>query len=100
MVISNKWMDGSRAWFKLLHSVRVQNNTEDAFNCVFECEDEEGLRGVRLSKEIVKVAGKTMEKNLTTLGPLVLPYSEQAKVVFSLIKKFVMKERTVDLLGL
>lgn len=94
MVISNKWMDGSRAWFKLLHTVRVQNNTEDAFNCVFECEDEEGLRGVRLSKEIVKVAGKTMEKNLTTLGPLVLPYSEQAKVVFSLIKKFVMKKVT------
>ncbi len=91
MVISNKWMDGSRAWFKLLHTVRVQNNSEEAFNCVFETEDKEGRRGVRLSKEIVKVAGKTMEKNLTMLGPLVLPYSEQAKVVFSFIKKFFMK---------
>lgn len=91
MVISNKWMDGSKAWFKLLHSVRVQNNTEDAYNCVFEGEDKDGIRGVRLSKEIVKVAGKTMEKNLTMLGPLVLPYSEQAKVVFSILKKFIMK---------
>jgi len=92
MVISNKWMDGSRAWFKLLHSVRVQNNSQDAYECVFECEDKNGERGVRLSKEIVKVAGKTMEKNLTTLGPLVLPYSEQAKVVVSLIKKFLWKK--------
>jgi len=92
MVISNKWMDGSKAEFKLLHTVRVQNNSEDAYQCVYEGEDEAGIRGVRLSKEIVKVAGKTMEKNLTTLGPLVLPYSEQAKVVVSLVKKFVMKK--------
>jgi len=92
MIISNKWLDGSRAWFKLLHTVRVQNNSEDGYQCVFECEDKNGLRGVRLSKEIVKVAGKTMQKNLTMLGPLVLPYSEQAKVVISIIYKFIMKK--------
>jgi hypothetical protein len=92
MVISNKWMDGSRAWFKLLHTIRVQNNSEDGYQCVFECEDSEGYRGVRLSKEIVKVAGKTMEKNLTMLGPLVLPWSEQAKVAFSIVKKLVGKK--------
>eukprot|EP00557_Chaetoceros_sp_GSL56_P002163 CAMPEP_0176500598 /NCGR_PEP_ID=MMETSP0200_2-20121128/13653_1 /TAXON_ID=947934 /ORGANISM="Chaetoceros sp., Strain GSL56" /LENGTH=544 /DNA_ID=CAMNT_0017899309 /DNA_START=603 /DNA_END=2237 /DNA_ORIENTATION=+ len=92
MIISNRWLDGSRAWFKLLHTVRVQNPSEDAFHCVFECEDSEGIRGVRLSKDIVKVAGKTMEKNLTTLGPLVLPWSEQAKVAFSVVAKFVMKK--------
>ena len=92
MVISNKWMDGSRAWFKLLHTIRVQNNSEDGYQCVFECEDSEGYRGVRLSKEIVKVAGKTMEKNLTMLGPLVLPWSEQAKVAFSIVKKIIGKK--------
>ena len=92
MVISNKWLDGSKAWFKLLHTVRVQNNTKDGYECVFECEDKDGMRGVRLSKEIVKVAGKTMEKNLTTLGPLVLPWSEQAKVAYSIVAKVVMKK--------
>lgn len=92
MVISNKWMDGSRAWFKLLHAIRVQNNSEDGYQCVFECEDSEGYRGVRLSKEIVKVAGKTMEKNLTMLGPLVLPWSEQVKVAFSIVKKLIGKK--------
>jgi len=92
MVLSNKWLDGSKAWFKLLHCVRVQNNTQDGYECVFECEDSAGERGVRLSKEIVKVAGKTMEKNLTTLGPLVLPWSEQAKVAYSIVAKVVMKK--------
>lgn len=91
MVLSNKWMDGSRAWFKLLHSVRVQGTGEDAYQCVYEAEDENGVRGVRLSKDIVKVAGKTMEKNLTTLGPYVLPLTEQAKVVISLAARFVCK---------
>lgn len=91
MVLSNKWMDGSKAWFKLLNTVRVQGTSEDAFQCVFETEDKEGNRGVRLSKEIVKVAGKTMEKNLTMLGPYVLPLSEQAKVVVSLVLRFVFK---------
>lgn len=91
MILSNKWMDGSKAWFKLLHTVRVQGTSEDAYNCVFEAEDEEGHRGIRLSKEIVKVAGKTMEKNLTTLGPYVLPLSEQIKVVISIVARFTIK---------
>ena len=91
MVLSNKWMDGSRAWFKLLHTVRVQGTSEDAYQCVFEAEDKAGHRGVRLSKEIVKVAGKTMEKNMTTLGPYVLPLSEQAKVAVTLVVRYIMK---------
>jgi predicted naringenin-chalcone synthase len=91
MVLSNKWMDGSRAWFKLLQTVRVQGTSEDAYNCVFEAEDKDGHRGVRLSKEIVKVAGKTMEKNLTTLGPYVLPLTEQIKVAISLVARFLMR---------
>lgn len=91
MVLSNKWLDGSRAWFKLLNTVRVQGTSEEAFQCVFETEDEKGHKGVRLSKDIVKVAGKTMERNMTMLGPYILPLSEQAKVLFSLVARFVFK---------
>jgi len=91
MILSNKWMDGSRAMFKLLNLVRVQGTGEDAYNCVFETEDVNGVRGVRLSKDIVKVAGKTMEKNLTLLGPYVLPLSEQIKVVVSLAARYTCK---------
>merc|ERR1712238_523434 len=91
MVLSNNWMDGSRAWFKLLHCVRVQGTGDDAYQCVYETEDKLGNSGVRLSKEIVKVAGKTMEKNFTTLGPYVLPLSEQAKVALSIVKRFLGK---------
>lgn len=91
IVLSNSWSDGRRAWYKLLHTVRVQSNSEEAYQCVYEAQDEEDNRGVRLSKEIVKVAGKCMEKNLTTIGPYVLPLSEQIPVVTTLVLRFVLK---------
>lgn len=91
IVLSNKWVDGRRAAYKLLHTVRVQGTGENAYQCVYETQDDEGHRGVTLSKEIVKVAGKCMEKNMTMLGPYVLPLSEQAKVVYSLGARFMLK---------
>ena len=91
IVLSNSWFDGRRAWYKLLHTVRVQSNSDEAYNCVYEAEDKDDHRGVRLSKEIVKVAGKCMEKNMTTIGPYVLPLSEQIPVVTSLAIRFLLK---------
>ena len=40
--------------------------------CVYETEDAENHKGVRLSKDIVEVAGRAMEKNFTSLGTLPL----------------------------
>ncbi|KAL3811160.1 hypothetical protein ACHAXA_001375 [Cyclostephanos tholiformis] len=91
IVLSNSWSDGRRAWYKLLHTVRVQSNSEEAYNCVYEAQDSDQNRGVRLSKEIVKVAGKCMEMNMTTIGPYVLPLSEQIPVVTTLALRFVIK---------
>jgi 3-ketoacyl-CoA synthase len=47
---------------------------------------------VTLSKDIVKVAGKCMEKNLTTLGPHVLPISEQIPVGVSIAGRWALKK--------
>lgn len=91
MVLSNSRRDGRRAWFKLLHTVRVQGTGDAAYECVYEGEDAHGERGVRLSKDIVKVAGKCMEKNFTTLGPSVLPLTEQAKVVVAIAARYVVR---------
>jgi len=91
IVLGNSWSDGRRAWYKLLHTVRVQGTGEAAYECVYEGEDANGERGVRLSKDIVKVAGKCMEKNFTMLGPSVLPLTEQASVVVSIAARFFLK---------
>jgi predicted naringenin-chalcone synthase len=91
IVLSNSRRDGRRAQFKLLHTVRVQGTGTAAYECVYEGEDANGERGVRLSKDIVKVAGKCMEKNFTVLGPSVLPLTEQAKVVVSIVARFLLR---------
>jgi predicted naringenin-chalcone synthase len=92
IVLSNSWLDGRRAWYKLLHTVRVQGTGEAAYECVYEAEDSKGERGVRLSMDIVKVAGKCMEKNFTMLGPQILPYSEQALVATTILLRIAAKQ--------
>jgi len=94
MILSNKWTDALRAKLKLLHLVRTQYVSDDSFGCVYETEDNSAkkIRGVRLSKDIVKVAGRAMEKNFTTLGPYVLPMSEQLKTGFWMLVRFIAKK--------
>jgi len=92
IILSNKWTDGMRAMYKLLHIVRVQGTDEVSYNAVYETQDADGERGVSLSKDIVKVAGKCMEKNMTMMGPYVLPLTEQAKVVMALMARFFAKK--------
>lgn len=59
MLLSNKRSDSWRAKYELQHVVRTNLAANDAaFNCVYECEDEAGTRGVRLSKELMAIAGE------------------------------------------
>ena len=44
--------------------------------CVYQKADDAGEIGVELRKNLVTVAGVALQRNLTRLGPLVLPVSE------------------------
>ena len=91
VMLSNKWLDGHRSNFKLLTTIRTQYVTDQSIECVYETEDAKSNRGIRLSKDIVKVAGRAMEQNFTTLGPYVLSVSEQLKAAFWMSVRFVAK---------
>lgn len=54
--------------------------------------------GVHLSRDLMAIAGGSLKANITTLGPLVLPYSEQLLFFFNLcVNLFVQKvQRTMD----
>lgn len=91
LVLSNKWRDAFRAQFKLLKTMRTQEVGEEAEKAVYQTEDGEGIMGVSLSKEVVKVAGKAMEKNLTRIGAYVLPLSEQLHAVYSILVRKLVK---------
>jgi len=95
MLLSNRRRDSLRAKFKLLHTLRKQGVDDESYECVYECEDDQGNRGVRLSKQIVKVAGKAMERNFTALGPHVLPISELFKVASTMVLRTVIKKSRI-----
>jgi len=99
MILTNKWSAAFQARFKLLHVIRTIYIAEESMGCVYETEDEIAHQGVRLSKDIVKVAGRAMEKNLTTLGPYVLPIREQAKTAFWIVVRELFK-RLKSMFGL
>ena len=87
VLLTNKPRLLLRAKYRLRHLVRTQTADDESYNAVYQCEDPDGNSGVRLSKEIVKVAGNAMKINLTQLGPLILPLYEQAKVLLSILRR-------------
>jgi len=95
MLLSNKRKDFWRSKYQLIHVVRTHKGADDAsYNCVFQHEDSEGIVGVRLEKNLMSVAGEALKVNITTLGPLVLPLSEQLKFFCNIVYRKVLKFKT------
>ncbi|KAJ8530602.1 hypothetical protein K7X08_023483 [Anisodus acutangulus] len=88
VLLSNKSVDRRRAKYKLVHVVRTHRGADDkAFRCVYQEQDDAGKTGVSLSKDLMAIAGGALKINITTLGPLVLPISEQLLFFSTLIIK-------------
>lgn len=80
LLLSNRRADAGRARFRLLHTVRTHmGKSDECYAAVYQEEDDEGIRGVRLSRQIMQIAGDALKRNISNLGPLVLPLSEQLK---------------------
>ncbi|KAK9286700.1 hypothetical protein L1049_015103 [Liquidambar formosana] len=88
VLLSNKSKDRRRAKYKLVHVVRTHRGADDkAFKCVYQEQDDVGKTGVSLSKDLMAIAGGALKTNITTLGPLVLPISEQLLFFATLVSK-------------
>ncbi|KAG8389951.1 hypothetical protein BUALT_Bualt01G0032900 [Buddleja alternifolia] len=88
VLLSNKARDKRRAKYKLVHVVRTHKGADDkAFRCVYQEQDNDMKTGVSLSKDLMAIAGGALKTNITTLGPLVLPISEQLLFFATLIIK-------------
>lgn len=88
ILLSNRRADRGRAKYELVHSVRTHKGADDKpFQCVFQEEDVTGRTGVALSKDLMAVAGDALKTNITTLGPIVLPITEQILFFVSLVMR-------------
>eukprot|EP00033_Pygsuia_biforma_P002583 GCRY01002858.1.p1 GENE.GCRY01002858.1~~GCRY01002858.1.p1 ORF type:complete len:566 (+),score=165.80 GCRY01002858.1:187-1884(+) len=94
ILLSNIAAEKKHAKYRLDHVVRIHKGADDeSYNCVFQREDDAGKKGVSLSKKLVACMCRGMKSNLTVLGPLVLPWSEQLKFFFNLLQRRVLKQK-------
>ncbi|CAL5378497.1 unnamed protein product [Camellia sinensis] len=94
ILLSNKPADRYRAKYKLVHAVRTHCGANDeAFRCVSQEQDEKGKSGIALSKNLMVIAGEALKANIKTLGPLVLPISEQLLFFMSIIKRKLLNKK-------
>ncbi|CAA0828286.1 3-ketoacyl-CoA synthase 11 [Striga hermonthica] len=92
ILLSNKSSDRKRSKYQLIHTVRTHKGADDrSYSCVFQEEDDSHKVGVSLSKDLMAVAGEALKTNITTLGPLVLPMSEQLLFFVTLVARKVFK---------
>ncbi|KAI3772203.1 hypothetical protein L6452_03384 [Arctium lappa] len=89
IMLSNRRRDHRRAKYNLEHIIRTHKGGDDAsFRSIYQEEDEQRFRGLRISKDVVEIAGDAIKTNVTTLGPLVLPFSEQLFFFSTLVKRY------------
>ncbi|XP_022961175.1 3-ketoacyl-CoA synthase 11 [Cucurbita moschata] len=92
ILLSNRRSERRRSKYQLVHTVRTHKGADDkCFSCVTQEEDSTGKIGVTLSKDLMAVAGDALKTNITTLGPLVLPMSEQLLFFGTLVGKKLFK---------
>ncbi|KAJ8433615.1 hypothetical protein Cgig2_023554 [Carnegiea gigantea] len=88
VLLSNRRRDFPRAKYRLEHIVRTHKGADDrSFRCVYQEEDAQRFKGLKVSRDLMEIGGDALKTNITTLGPLVLPLSEQLLFFTTLIKR-------------
>lgn len=86
IMLTNRSSDKYRSKYRLFCTVRVTKANDAGFNSIYQIEDPTGKKGMRLApgRELMAVMGDALKTNLSTMGPMVLPWSEQIKFFVNL----------------
>ena len=69
--------DARRAKYEMMLTVRSHIGADDdAFNAIRQREDEDGIRGICLQRNVVPTAALALKTNISSLAPHVLPLTE------------------------
>ncbi|KAI5062899.1 hypothetical protein GOP47_0021446 [Adiantum capillus-veneris] len=94
ILLSNKSSEIRRAKYELKTIVRTHKGADvRSFKSIYQEEDENMQKGLSLSQDLAEVAGDALKTNITTMGPLVLPLSEQLLFLGALLCKRVFNKK-------
>lgn len=88
MLLSSCKLDRWRSKYEIKRLVRTHQGVDNrSFKSMHLKEDAEARQGLSVSKDLVETGGHALKANITTLGPLVLPVSEQIHFFTNLLFK-------------
>ncbi|KAL7718647.1 3-ketoacyl-CoA synthase [Entamoeba marina] len=88
LLLSNKSKWSSKASMKLITTQRVMHaKHDDSYNCIFQYEDNEGVVGVKIGRELLKCVTRALTLNLNLLMPRVISFKEIFKFGIFFIKQ-------------
>ncbi|KAF8014430.1 hypothetical protein BT93_H0299 [Corymbia citriodora subsp. variegata] len=88
ILLSNRSSDRHCSNYQLIHTVRTHKGSDDkSYGCSFQREDEKKKIGLSLSRDLMAVAAEAVKTNITTLGPAVLPMSDQLLFLMTLVAR-------------
>lgn len=91
MIMSNS---SERARFRLGPIVRTLTAAQDKdYRCAFQEEDDKGITGINLSKDLPVVAANALKSHVVAFCPKALPASELLRVAFSILKNMFLSGR-------
>ncbi|KAJ0914511.1 putative 3-Oxoacyl-[acyl-carrier-protein (ACP)] synthase III [Helianthus annuus] len=94
ILLSNRPSDHKHSKYQLVHTIHTNTSTSDqCYHSIFREEDNAGIVGVTINKHLVATAIATIERNIITLGYLILPMQE--KVVY--IARKLLPSKTLSL---
>uniref|UniRef100_A0A0E0NVV5 3-ketoacyl-CoA synthase n=1 Tax=Oryza rufipogon TaxID=4529 RepID=A0A0E0NVV5_ORYRU len=94
VLLSNDPAHRGRAKMELRRLVRSTTAaSDDAYSCIMQREDDDGLRGVSISKALPKAALRAFAANLQRLLPRVLPAMEIARLAADLAWQNLLQRR-------
>ncbi|KAJ8445223.1 hypothetical protein Cgig2_024429 [Carnegiea gigantea] len=86
ILLSNHRLVRWKAKYELKQVVRTHKGMDNrSFNSVHVKEDSEGNQSISVSKDVMEIGGHALKDNITILGTLVLPLSEQLQFFTSLL---------------
>ncbi|MFS8028301.1 putative very-long-chain 3-oxoacyl-CoA synthase [Helianthus anomalus] len=78
ILLSNRSSDQNNSRYELLHAIHDNTSSSDrSYNSIFREEDNAGITGVNINKDLLAAAIDTVKANLITVGRLILSIQEK-----------------------
>ncbi|PWA79411.1 very-long-chain 3-ketoacyl-CoA synthase, Thiolase-like protein [Artemisia annua] len=88
ILLSNRSSDRRTSKYELQHTVHTNTSSSDlSYNCILREEDNAGIVGVTINKDLLKAAVATIRPNVATVGHLILPIREKLIYVINYIAR-------------